>query len=264
MTPELLFLCGVGAASGLVAGLVGLAGGIVIVPALTWIYGPQALHTAIVISWFSVMFNSVGAAANQWRIRTVPERAQLWRGARWYLLGAALATPVIAMGATQFRGLVDQQAVAVLQLCLALVMLFPVKDGGRVPRVHPVRDASFGGLIGTVSTVIGVGGGSYTIAYFVYGAGSRFRDAIATANFAGLTVGVLSVAGYLCSVLLLGSGAQDAAGGPISSWGIAAMVLAGGLAAPLGGMLSARLPVRALRQLLVLALVGCAARLLWM
>ncbi|MBI2733629.1 MAG: TSUP family transporter, partial [Aquabacterium sp.] len=50
-----------GALSGLIAGLVGLAGGIVIVPVLVWLYGPPVIHDAIVVSWFAVLFNSIGA-----------------------------------------------------------------------------------------------------------------------------------------------------------------------------------------------------------
>ena len=258
---ELLALCLIGAGSGLIAGLVGLAGGIVVVPALTWLYGPEALHSAIVISWFSVLFNSMGAAANQWRMRDAAQRTELVSGARWYLAGAIVVTPLIALGANHYRELVNNQSVAILQLCLAAVMLCPVNETGAARRHNAVRDASFGGIISAVSTVIGVGGGTYTIAYFVYGAGARFRDAIATANITGFAVGVLSVAGYLASVMLFGAQA-GAGGGPISAWGMVAMVAAGLVTAPLGGMLSKRLQTKHLRQILICALMVSAARLL--
>lgn len=259
---DLFLLAAVGATSGVIAGLVGLAGGIVIVPVLTWVYGPQALHAAIVVSWFSVLFNSFGAAASHWRLRTPDQRLALLHGARWYLGGAILVTPVIAAYASGHRGLVSGYLVAALQLCLAAVMLWPMGESSRPPRHNPTRDASFGGVIGGVSTLIGVGGGTYTIAYFVYGAGTQFRDAIATANLTGLVVGMLSVAGYLAALLVYGSGAVIGSAGPLSAAGMAAVVLGGVAAAPLGVMLSRRLPVKRLRQILVAALIISAIRLL--
>lgn len=259
---DLIFLSCIGALAGLVAGLVGLAGGIVVVPALTWIYGPEALHSAIVISWFAVLFNSLGAAAKQWRIRSPQQRAELLHGARWFLVGATLMTPLIAGTASGYRGLLTVQLVAGLQLCLAAVMLWPINDELRQHKINPARDASFGGLIGAVSTLIGVGGGTYTIAYFVYGAGAHYRDAIATANLAGLAVGALSVTGYLATLLFFDAAAQPHSLGPITGWGMASVVVAGAAAAPFGVAASRHLPVRALRHILIGVLVISAGRLM--
>ncbi len=259
---ELLLLSVVGALSGVIAGLVGLAGGIVVVPALTWMYGPQALHTAIVISWFSVLFNSIGAANKQLRMRTPEERAALLKGARWFLLGAVLITPAVSLWASEAKQFIHKEMVAVLQLCLAGVMLWPISDAVRERKSSAAMDAGFGGVIGGVSTLIGVGGGTYTIAYFVYGAGARFRDAIATANLTGLTVGVLSVVGYFSSQVLF-QHQQAQASGPISLYGMVAMIVAGVLAAPLGVRMSHKLPTKTLRQILIFALMVSAGRLLW-
>jgi uncharacterized protein len=259
---EVLMLTVVGALSGVIAGLVGLAGGIVVVPALTWMYGAEALHTAIVISWFSVLFNSIGAANKQMRMRTPLERRQLLKGARWFLLGAVLITPLVSLWASEAKSFFTKEMVAVLQLCLAAVMLWPISEVAHQRRSTAAMDAGFGGVIGGVSTLIGVGGGTYTIAYFVYGAGARFRDAIATANLTGLTVGVLSVLGYLSSLVLFRHEPAQSTG-PISMYGMVAMIVSGVLAAPLGVRLSHQLPTKTLRQILILALMVSAGRLLW-
>jgi uncharacterized membrane protein YfcA len=259
---DLILLAIVGAASGFIAGLVGLAGGIVIVPALIWMYGPPALHAAIITSWFAVLFNSFGAASKQWRMRSPEERAALFEQLRWYLLGAVLVTPAVSAAASRHAGLVSNQLIAGLQLCLAAVMLYPVSEKQAVPRPNRVRDASFGGLIAGVSTLIGVGGGTYTIAYFVYGFGSRFRDAIATANVTGLAVGMFSVVGYGAAALLADTGSDAGALGPVTYTGMAILVCAGMLAAPLGVRVSRRVPVNQLRQLLIAALIVSAGRLM--
>ncbi len=261
---DLILLALVGGVSGVIAGLVGLAGGIVVVPALTWMYGPSALHTAIVVSWFAVLFNSVGAASKQIRMRSPDERRQLFQSAKWFLVGAVVITPLVALGAAAAKQMVNRQMVGILQLGLAAVMLWPMAESAKArSQGRPILDASFGGLIGGVSTLIGVGGGTYTIAYFVYGAGSRFRDAIATANLTGLTVGALSVLGYLSSLVFFKHAEVASGAGPISTWGMVVLIVAGTAAAPLGVKWSARLPTKTLRQILIFALMISAGRLLW-
>lgn len=240
--------------------MVGLAGGIVVVPALTWLYGPIALHDAIIVSWFAVLCNSIGAAAKQMKIRDAFDRVQLLYSARFFLLGAILITPMVSMVASDAKTIITPHLVAVLQLCLAAAMLWPIKEKDEPRSTRSFIDATFGGLIGGVSTLIGVGGGTYTIAYFVYGAGSRFRDAIATANLAGLTIGALSVAGYLISLSSHPNHASSS--GPISAFGMALVIAAGMLCAPLGVRLSRILPTKTLKQILIGALMVSSLKML--
>jgi uncharacterized membrane protein YfcA len=77
-----------------------------------------------------------------------------------------------------------------------------------------------------------------------------------------LTVGVLSVAGYLSSQVLFRHEHVQSAG-PISIYGMVAMIVSGVLAAPLGVKLSHKLPTKTLRQILIFALMVSAGRLLW-
>jgi len=261
---ELLLLALVGAGAGVMSGLLGFAGGIVVVPALTWIYGPSVLQTAITVSWFAVLFNSLGAVSKQLRVRTAEERRQLWRTARWFLLGTVVITPIVAVLSLEVKGVISPFKIGVMQLCMAAMMLWPLAESAqRLTRQRPMLDASIGGVVGAMSTLIGVGGGSYTIAYFVYGAGSRFRDAIATANLTGLTVGALSVLGYLSTLVFFKHPEAVAGTGPISTWGMVVLVVAGTAAAPLGVKWSTRLPTKTLRQTLIFALLISAGRLLW-
>jgi uncharacterized membrane protein YfcA len=258
---DVIMLLAAGAASGLIAGLVGLAGGIVIVPVLVWIYGPTVIHDAIVVSWFAVLFNSIGATIKQLRMRTPQERLVLLSGARYFIVGVFFITPLVACLAGGSKSLISPRLVAILQLCLAVVMLWPIKELNDRKAPSRLRDLSFGGAIGGVSALIGVGGGTYTIAYFVYGAGVRFKDAIATANITGLTVGLLSVAGYLLSTSLAAH-ADTAQHSLLSPLEMAGVIAAGMAFAPLGVNLSTRFSTKTLRQILILALIVSSVRLL--
>lgn len=259
---ETLILLVTGALSGLIAGLVGLAGGIVVVPVLTWLYGSAALHDAIVISWFAVLFNSIGAALKQYRIRTPEERSEIIASARFYVLGAVIVTPLVALTLNGARHLVTPSLVAVLQLGLAAVMLWPVAESTGERASNKILDLCFGGLIGGVSTLIGVGGGTYTIAYFVYAAKRKFQDAIATANMTGLIIGALSVAGYLVSLFFMDSATSDNQPSPISPVGMVILIVSGVIFSSLGVRLSRKLPTKILRKIIVVALAISAVRLL--
>ncbi|MBX3622510.1 MAG: sulfite exporter TauE/SafE family protein [Rhizobacter sp.] len=259
---ETLVLLVAGALSGLIAGLVGLAGGIVVVPALTWLYGSSALHDAIVISWFAVLFNSVGAATKQYRIRTPDERRDIIKSCRYYVLGAVIVTPLVALVMNGARHLVTPALVAILQLCLAAVMLWPVAESTGERTTNKLLDFFFGGLIGGVSTLIGVGGGTYTIAYFVYAAKRKFQDAIATANMTGLIIGVLSVVGYLISLLYIDKTHPVQHASPISAAGMVILIVSGVVFSSIGVRLSRKLPTKVLRKILVVALMISAVRLL--
>jgi uncharacterized membrane protein YfcA len=263
---DFLWLAAIGGVSGVVAGMLGLAGGVIVVPALTWLYGPSVLHMAIVASWFSVLFNSLGAVSKQLRMRNAQERRQLLANTKWFLLGAAIISPLVAWVANGAQQLVHKEMVGGLQALLAVMMLCPMTDGAR-PRAasmsYKVLDVSVGGFVGGVSTLIGVGGGAYAMAYFVYGAGVRFRDAIATANLTGLAIGTLSVIGFAISQTSLAGGGGSANPGPISWGGVGVMVLAGLVGAPFGVRLSSRVPIRTLRQIVIFVLMVSAGRLLW-
>lgn len=69
------------------------------------------------------------------------------------------------------------------------------------------------------------------------------------------------MSGYLASIWLFAH-AETPEAGPISGLGMATLIAAGVLAAPLGVRISHKLPVKRLRQVLVGALIGSAARLL--
>lgn len=258
---ELAVLLAAGALSGLIAGLVGFAGGIVVVPALVWLHGPAVLADAIVVSWFVVFFNSIGAVLKQVRVRSRAERAELYRAVRGFVLGAGMVTPMVAFaigGAA--RHWVTPTFVAVLQLCMAGMMLWPIRESVGAKRTGAAVDLACGGVVGGIATLIGVGGGSYTIAYFVYAARRNFQDAIAAANLTGFVIGTLSVSAYLLAALTWPA-APGGQANVLSATGMVVLIGSGVLASSAGVHLSRKLPTLVLRRLLVGALVLSAVNL---
>lgn len=259
---DFVMLALIGSAAGLLAGVTGLAGGVVVVPALIWIYGPEVLHAAIVASWFCVFSNSLSAATRQWLQRTPAQRLALWHSTRWYLVGAALVSGSAALVAVEYRGIVSAPLVGALQLALVAAILLPspAADGRRWQQ--PAGDLGLGALVGGLSTLTGTGGGCYTIAYLICAAGLHLRDAVAAATLTGTVVGGLGVLGYLVSITLWPHTASHALAGPLDGWGLAVLVMAGAIAAPFGVGAARRLSTPLLRQLMAAALGVSALRLL--
>lgn len=261
---DIFVFIAVGLASGFFSGLIGFGGGVIIVPALTWIYGPSIIHDAIMISWFAVFFNSAGAAIKQLRVRSTAERRKLLLDGGFFLAGAAVVSSVVALFASGEKLSVTPHVVGVLQICMAVMMLTTPLKGALVPGVltNKFVDASFGGFVGGISSLIGVGGGSYTIAYFVRWVGADFRDAIAAANLSGFIIGALSVIGYGISLIAF-DGRAETAHGPLGSFWKFLVIFFGLIAAPLGVRASGLVRVRTLRRWIVAMLALSAANLLY-
>jgi uncharacterized protein len=259
---EYITLLLAGSASGLVAGVAGLGGGTIIVPVLTWLYGGAVLHDAIVASWFAVLFNSLAAAVRQYAVRSPEERSQLIATSRYFLIGVLVTTPAAAMLISGVKHAVTPGMVGALQLTLAAALLWPQRDAAEPRVMSRLVDTGFGALVGGASTLIGIGGGAYTTAYMVYGPRRSLRDAIAAGNVTGLAVGMLSVVGFVASLMIEPAAAAGASPSPISGWGMALLIAAGVLCSALGVRLSHRLPTPLLKKILVGFLALSAIRLL--
>lgn len=247
---HLFLLALIGAMGGLISGAVGLAGGIFLVPALIAWLGTPAMSEAIVVSFFAVVLNSLSATVQNHKLRGGPAYWTLIRGARWYTAGAAAAALLVAVAFGRHQAAISRQLLASLQLLLATCMLVPRRwyEHLRVRHSH-LKDAAVGSLVGGVSTLIGVGGGTYTMFYFLLH-GRKVKDCTLTSNFVGIFIGLMSVIGYYGAT----SGFAPTAPHAIDAVGKAVLVLAGAVASPIGVRLQSRLPAAAIRKLVVLVL----------
>lgn len=196
--PMLAALLAAGAAGGLIAGLLGVGGGIIIVPALdlalelTGVDPDVALHVAVATSMATIVPTSLSSS-----------RSHARRGSVDYAVMKRWALPIVA-GALAGAGVaahVDARVLAAVfgsvALLAALKMLLPLD--------HVVlRDSVPGGLagatvpfvIGTVSAMMGIGGGTLTVPSLTL-CGVPVHKAVGTAALAGLWISVPATVGYL-------------------------------------------------------------------
>lgn len=252
-----------GVLSGLLAGLFGLGGGVVVVPALIWVFS----HAGVSADW--VPHLAVGSSlATIIGTGAASVLAHHRRGAvRWDL--ALRLAPGIVLGAwagSALAGVMPElwlkRVFGLFLLLVGVRMLRPGAAGG-ASRSLPGRLGMglAGGGIGTLSALVGIGGGTLTVPFLARG-GVDIRRAVATAAACGLPIAVAGTIGFV----ITGWGREGLPTGSTGFvyWPAVAAVLAASMpTAPLGARLAHRLPVIALRRVFGLVVLAVAVGLLW-
>ena len=235
----------IGALAGLMAGLLGIGGGLIIVPALAWWFPRQgvaeadALHAAVAASLASIVLTAIASATAHYRRGAVDLRALAW------------LTPGLLLGGSGGALVVSQVSRGALTLFVAAFCVFAAWQVSR-PRQESAAAALIprgwlvpgGVVIGTVSAAVGIGGGSLTVP-LLNRLGAPLRTAIATSAAAGLPIALASVFGYAFAITPAG----------LSKWTIGLIDFAPAFAlgsmsiltAPLGASLAHRWPVGRLK-----------------
>jgi uncharacterized protein len=246
----LLMIAG-GAAAGVFGSLLGLGGGILIVPLLTLGFGLD-MREAIGISLVSVIMTS-SAAAGVYLERHV---ADLRLGMRLELF-----TAIGALVGGSIAFLVDERLLSILfaamlaYVAVSMVRALPVEGGpsdGDDPgyEIRNVRLGVAGATgAGVASALLGIGGGVVKVPLMHLTMGVPLRVAIATSN---LMVGITAAASAV--IYLIRGEIDPYAAGPI--------VIGVFLGASLGSRIAHRIDLRILRWLFVVVLLFTAFQML--
>jgi len=258
--PEIVALIAIGALAGVLAGLLGIGGGLVIVPALTaWlavdgIDADRVVPVAVATALGSMLFTSAASAWSHHRRSTVdwPAVARLGPSvAVGAALGAWLATSI--PGAWLAR---------VFAVCTALIALRMLAGGANATRAVEARLRGWplaGPAIGAVSALIGIGGGSFNVPYMAWN-GYPVLRAVGTAAACGWPI---ALAGSLVFVARAGAPELPAT---LGFWYLPGVVLIGlgaVLTAPLGVRLAHGLGSARLARVFGVFLLVVAVRMAW-
>ncbi len=249
-----------GVVAGILAGLLGVGGGLVLVAALAWLlplFGvPQetAMHAALASSLASIVLTAASSARAHARRGSV-----LWPTVKWMVPGLVLGGWLGSGVAVALSDAVLRWVVAGYCLLAAWQIGFgrtrAPADGSEVPAPRGWPLTAAGGGIGALSAVVGIGGGSMTVPLLVW-RGVRPVRAVGTSSACGVAIGLSSALGY---TLHAPAGALPAHGiGYVYLPAAIGVALASVLAAPWGTRLAHRLSGEALRKVfaLFLLLVG--------
>ncbi len=247
-----------GACAGLLAGLLGVGGGLVIVAALAWLLplqgvpADQVMHVALATSLASILLTGLSSARAHARRGSV-----LWPSVWTLVPGLMLGGVGGAVLASTLAGDTLRWCVAGFCLLAGSQLAFGTPRAARArsdaPRSVGLAAAGLG--IGGLSAVVGIGGGSMTVPLLVWLGVPPVR-AVGTSSACGVAIALASASSY--------AGLSPPASGLNSSIGYVylpaalGIALASVLVAPLGTRLAHRLSGAALKRVFAgfLYLVG--------
>lgn len=187
-----------GVAAGLLAGLLGVGGGLVLVAALVLVLPMQGVpadavvHAALATSLASIVVTGLASTRAHARRGSV-----LWPSVAWLLPGLVLGGWLGSLLATRLDG--NSLRWFVVAYCLlAALQLFFEFPRSRPAHPTPPRGASLtsaGVGIGVVSALVGIGGGSMTVPVLIWRGVVPVR-AVGTSSACGVAIGLASASGY--------------------------------------------------------------------
>ncbi len=237
-----------GLLSGFVAGLLGVGGGLVLVPVLSWMYVQQGfsqefnIHMALGTSLAVIVLTSVSSLRAHHR-----HGAVRWPAVRRIAPGIVLGTLAGALAAAWLpdRGLKWFFTAFLFYAATQMLFGFKPRPGRELPGWPGMTAA--GGVIGLVSSWVGIGGGTLSVPFLTW-CNVDMRHAIGTSAAIGFPIAVSGALGYALS-------GQTAAGLPAGSVGfvyfpaLAAVALFSMISAPWGAKLTHTLPVLRLKRI---------------
>ncbi len=264
LTPLLLLelvLLGIG--TGFMAGLLGIGGGMLMVPFITYILGSRgvgpdlAVKMAIATSMATIIFTSLSSV-----------RAHHRRGAVRWDIARRLAPGIVIGSIAASLGVFALLKGSWLALFFAAFVTFSATQMFLDKKPKPTRQMpgtagqlAAGGFIGFLSGLVGAGGGFVSVPFMTW-CNVAIHNAVATSAALGFPIAMSNVVGYVIA-------GQQVAGLPPASFGyiwlpaLAVIAACSVLTAPLGARAAHALPVPVLKKVFAAILYLLAAYMAW-
>ena len=261
--PMLAALLAAGAAGGLLAGLLGVGGGIVIVPVLdlalvaAGVDPAVAMHVAVATSMATIVPTSISSS-----------RSHAKRGSIDFAVVRRWSVPIVvgALAGSLVASSVDARVLAgvfgVVAALAALKMVLPLDHvvlRSSIP--GGLAGATIPGSIGAISAMMGIGGGTLSVPSMTL-CGEPVHKAVGTAALLGLWISVPATVGYLLAQPG-GASMPPWTMGWVSLPGFAIIAPVAWLVAPLGARLAHSLDRRKLSAAFGVFLLVVAGRMLY-
>lgn len=259
LTSILIFLF-LGSFAGLLAGLLGVGGGLVIVPMINYTLAAQGVsgefvhHMALGTSLATIMFTSISSFMTHHR-----NKAVIWSIVKQITPGILIGTFIGSKVASYIPTVLLKSFFVVFLLYVGTQMLLDIKPKASREMPGLCGNSLAGGIIGLVSSFVGIGGGTLSVPYMGW-CNVPMHKAIGTSAAIGFPIAVAGAAGYVVS----GLGVEGLPGphlGFIYLPALLGIAVASFCTAPLGAHLSHRLPVAKLKRAFACLLYIMAAQM---
>lgn len=253
-----------GIAAGLLSGLLGIGGGLLLVGALILLLPAQGVPESIVVpvalasSLASIVLTGLSSAFAHHR-----RKAVLWPSVLWLVPGMLLGAVVAGFGVVQWAGPGLRWVVAGYCVLVALQLFanWPRTNTAATVKTPTGWPWSVAGLlIGAVSAVVGIGGGSMTVPALIW-RGVPAVKAVATSAVCGVFIALAAALTY--SQLHNPHPMPDYSLGYVYLPAALGVAVTSVLCAPLGARWAHQLPAPVLKKLFAAFLLLMALSLLW-
>ncbi len=251
-----------GIVAGIAAGLFGIGGGALIVPALNWLFlasqfqPEQIMLIAVATSLATAVFTSIASVRAHHKLGNIT-----WQRTKHL-------APSMLLGAGGGAVLAEYISADLLRwffvsylLYTSLQMALPKSTKIATHKTRHFFDYPMGLLIGVLSAILGIGGGTMTVPYLVHN-GLIMKNAVATSSACAIPIALSAAVSYA----VLGWQHSEL---PVGSLGyiylpaFAGIVLTSVFTATLGAKLAHRLPAQRLKRYFAIVLLLIAIKMAW-
>lgn len=259
---DILILAAMGSIAGLFAGLLGIGGGIIIVPVLAVVFEYQGvnidvlMHVSIGTSLATIVITSLSSIRSHHKHKAIN-----WDVVRTIAGGVFVGGLIGALVAKMITGDLLQTLFAIFMMLISIQMFFgnTAKPHRRLPK--PPGMIATGTTIGIISSVMGVGGGSMSVPFLTW-CNMSIRNAVATSSAIGFPIAVSGTIGFI----ITGWSVIDRppiSVGYVNIPAFLSIVIASTIFAPLGVKIAHRLSPSRLKRLFALFILILALRMLF-
>ena len=186
-----------GSGSGILAGMLGVGGGQIIVPSLIYIFLKNGvsidylMHMAIGTSLATIVFTSISAIYAHHK-----HGAVMWDVFRKFSPSILVGALFGALFADYLHGETLMMIFGAVLIILALQMMlnFKPKPSATLPSTQSL--SVVGLVIGWISALVGIGGGSMSVPFLVW-CNTSIRYAVATGAACGLPIAIAGMVGFI-------------------------------------------------------------------
>ena len=188
-----------GGAAGLLAGFFGIGGGIIVVPGLIFFFTKKGIdpvvltHLAVGTSLATIFATGISSASAHQNRRNVG-----WRVALSMAPFIVLGTVIGAAAAARIQGVLLRRLFGIFELLISVRLALPVSrrlpiQGCPVSLVYGIG----GTVIGTISSLFGIGGGTISVPIMVFLLDMPIKLAVGTSAAQGVVIAFFGTIEYI-------------------------------------------------------------------
>ena len=233
--------------AGLASGLLGVGGGLIIVPVLYFIFSSQNLaaehlmHMALATSLATIIITSISSARAHHK-----KQAVLWPVFFLLAPGICIGAWFGGIAASEIKTEILKPGFGIFEFIVALYLLWNHQSQQHTVTLNKIKSSVGGFIIGIISAIVGIGGGTLTVPFLNWH-NIAMRNAVATSAACGLPIAIFGSASYIYAGWSITDLPQQTLG-YVHLPAFTFIIITSFLFAPVGAKLAHRLPENTLKK----------------